>query len=523
MALPNLSALRLAEAERRVDTEEWVQYDPSLQRVIDDEDLRECPICAEKFEPGQWLWKTNQEQGRKYYTPKWYWEALKRRNGVDPMMSDIPVSYEDVKKLVEGPQVVDRDRDYIDDPPNERQLKKLYAEWGEARKERARERRREDGVANEEDEMEESEGSEAYEERMQEEDRWWAAAQMSVNEAPAQAWMKKLLLKGLEVSDLGFLAHVAVRRARINNDNSMEQRVNSQYIQNLKIDDSLLLWAHDLTRRYSPTDLHPPLFFHMPFYSTFDESDNNEAAVSNHNPGVTYEWRVARGIGEVFDITARMHPRSQLAIRMDEAVSLYDDSGEAVSRGDSADDLFRKVVLRALLGLDAGDESEQLDELNRFVVEQMAPLDLHVSYIKFTGADELHIYISAAFMAWLCQGWGASGRWQGQLPPNPQPLPAYARLAEAVDDPDSGEWSNPESKLLWEKARDKMSRVTSAVIEHTLKTTTEEDPENMIFVPYGPFRPVESPITATRVPDNPDAVFTTVRSTEVLWYAINTP
>ena len=96
-------------------------------------------------------------------------------------------------------------------------------------------------------------------------------------------------------------------------------------------------------------------------------------------------------------------------------------------------------------------------------------------------------------------------------------------MAEAVDDPDSGEWSNPESKLLWEKARDKMSRVTSAVIEHTLKTTTEEDPENMIFVPYGPFRPVESPITATRVPDNPDAVFTTVRSTEVLWYAINTP
>ena len=26
MALPNLSALRLAEAERRVDTEEWVKY-----------------------------------------------------------------------------------------------------------------------------------------------------------------------------------------------------------------------------------------------------------------------------------------------------------------------------------------------------------------------------------------------------------------------------------------------------------------------------------------------------------------
>ena len=87
MALPNLSALRLAEAERRVDTNEWVQYDPSLQVVVDNEDLRECPICAERFAPGDWLWKTNREQGGAYYTPREYWKALKSRNGVDPMVT----------------------------------------------------------------------------------------------------------------------------------------------------------------------------------------------------------------------------------------------------------------------------------------------------------------------------------------------------------------------------------------------------------------------------------------------------
>ena len=102
-ALPNLSALRLAEAARRVDTEEWVQYDPSLQRVVDNEDLQECPICAERFEKGDWLWKTSREQGGAYYTPKEYWKALKGRNGVDPMVSDIPVSDDDVRELGHGP------------------------------------------------------------------------------------------------------------------------------------------------------------------------------------------------------------------------------------------------------------------------------------------------------------------------------------------------------------------------------------------------------------------------------------
>ena len=137
--------------------------------------------------------------------------------------------------------------------------------------------------------------------------------------------MKKLLLKGVELPDLAFLA-MSTRVALLNNDDSTEQRMSNQLVQNLKIDDSLVSWARDLTRRHSPTDLHPSLFFHMPFYPGFEEN------IVTHNPGVAYEWRVARGIGEVFDIKARMHPRSQLANRMDQAVSMYDSSGEAVSR-----------------------------------------------------------------------------------------------------------------------------------------------------------------------------------------------
>ena len=103
-SLPNLSALRLAEAERRVDTNEWVQYDPSLQRVVDNDDLQECPICAERFEPGEWLWLSRGAGGAfQYYTPRQYWKALKSRNGIDPMMSDRPVPDDEVKELVRGP------------------------------------------------------------------------------------------------------------------------------------------------------------------------------------------------------------------------------------------------------------------------------------------------------------------------------------------------------------------------------------------------------------------------------------
>jgi hypothetical protein len=315
------------------------------------------------------------------------------------------------------------------------------------------------------------------------------------------------------LDDLEFL-FMSTRRGQPNSNFDAQQQLRtSQIVQNLEINNSLMHWARDLTTRHSPTDLHPKLFFHMPFYTDFQvrvaDSSYDRPALS-HKPGVVYEWRRRMPLGEAFVITANIHPRSHLSKCLAEAVSAV--------RPDSTDDLFRKVVLRALVGLDAGVETDQLNELARYVNVVGGPSDLRTLYLRFESRDELEITISAWLMAWLCQDWGASGQWQ--TPPNQLPRPLYAQLSYAVPDLDSPDWGIPESKLLWEKALDKMSRVTSAVIEHALKKTADP-PDDLIFIPPRPFRPVGSPIQTTSYTiGNFTSAYVTVRSTEIPWYAV---
>ena len=119
-----------------------------------------------------------------------------------------------------------------------------------------------------------------------------------------------------------------------------------------------------------------------------------------------------------------------------------------------------------------------------------------------------------------------------ELPPNPLPRPPYASLDAAFARPETSEWSNPQSEVLWERALDKMSRVMTAVMEDTLRS--DAPPHYPIHLPPRPFQPTQSPIVwEHRFPATgrrlPGVDYTTRRradfnvklqSTEVFWYAV---
>ena len=122
MALPNLGALRLADDDRGAATDEWVQYrapdppdpdDPDAEPVDPDHPDHCCPINADRFRDGQWLWKSEDGQGRTLYDPRAYWSWL-----VGPGRGNDPVSRARVtptqfRSLAGGPPeglAADRDR-----------------------------------------------------------------------------------------------------------------------------------------------------------------------------------------------------------------------------------------------------------------------------------------------------------------------------------------------------------------------------------------------------------------------------
>jgi len=469
MALPNLSALRLAEAERRVDTEEWAQYDPSLQRVVDNEDLQECPICAERFEPGDWLWKTNRGPGGafQYYTPREYWKALKSRNGVDPMMSDRPVSDDDVKELVHGPPGALHD--YIDDPPTDQQLEELLAQWRAAREGRARGIRVEDGVPEEgdeeyEDEEEEEEDSDAEE--------WEQALDTPIEGASWDQWIRQLISRGLTMEELTTVLRTGGP---------------DQLILDLNLDQSFLGLVRGVTRIHSGDGAFngATMRWHAPFYSGVPFGWTPDT-------GVIYEWRPL--LGDTFSIRTQIHQKSQLGRLMFAKRSRMYDLVESLFN-----QTLCKVVLRSFLGIAVGGESSLLDELVSFVYDRAAPFAMRVTYDSYRGADydKLQIYISPKFMVWLCQdAWVNSG--PNEMPPNPlPPLPPYASLDAAFARPAdstqldvwrrSSGWGNPQSKQLWERALDKMSRAMSAVVEDAIRGEAPAD--TPIHLPARPFQP----------------------------------
>ena len=114
------------------------------------------------------------------------------------------------------------------------------------------------------------------------------------------------------------------------------------------------------------------------------------------------------------------------------------------------------------------------------------------------------------------------------MPPNPLSQPPYAWLDASLGysntDPTFW-WNNPESKLLWRRAVDKMSRVMSAVIEDVLRS--EAQPNTPIHLPT---RPIAASL-GLAMPSASWAIYggatrpslrqrATVQVEEILWYAV---
>ena len=521
-ALPNLSALRLAEAARRVDTEEWVQYDPSLQRVVDNEDLQECPICALRFDRGDWLWKTNRGPSGafQYYTPREYWKALKSRNGVDPMMSDIPVSDDDVKELVDGPP--GELHDLIDDPPTRPQLEALLVQWREAREGRVREIQAEDVPVVDGNAWPES----LYETLEQ------ASLTMDVENMPWNIWMSKLLVYGLT---LRHLEHLATRVEPA--EYEMDEIVT---VRNLQINEALLDYVRDVNRL-----ANQPLRWHMPFYQLHLDIEHGQHDRLNHDDrGVRYEWRPLGGPNmsgpraSTFRLVARMHHRSPLATFLEKRIDSmnyamaefpFSDINALRNRG-PLDYAIRKALLR---GFFPNATQAFVDWLYYHLDHGSFKISLVTNGGEHDEDFELSLDVWPELMAWMCQDWPDSRPTRtfsddDDVFDYPLPRPPYADLCTyGADRPfatvGSGDWSNPQSKQLWERAVGKLSTAMTTLIYDMHKwreSISDSDHSSEIHLPDRPFRPVATTTSWRQISFQNTDLYPVVECREMLWYAV---
>jgi len=154
MALPNLGALRLADDDRGATTDEWVQYqapdppdpdDPDAEPFDPDHPDHCCPINADRFEDGQWLWKSEDGQGRTLYDPRAYWSWLVGPGDGNDPVSRARITREQLRALTEGPPegADGRERDRLE-LASEAEARALRRRWfGDAAA-------AEDGAADEE-------------------------------------------------------------------------------------------------------------------------------------------------------------------------------------------------------------------------------------------------------------------------------------------------------------------------------------------------------------------------------------
>ena len=138
-------------------------------------------------------------------------------------------------------------------------------------------------------------------------------------------------------------------------------------------------------------------------------------------------------------------------------------------------------------------------------------------------------------MAWMCQDWpdsrptraGKVAAAGDDVFDYPLPRPDYADLCNyGADRPFAshlaGDWNNPQSKQLWERAVGKLSSAMTTLIRDTYEWYGSiagwEDFE--LHLPDRPFRPVETSIGWRPLTYQSTDLHPVVESREMLWYAI---
>ena len=512
MRLPNLSALRLAGADRGAATDVWVRYElpegakkPNEKgEYAEDDELNDDPdhydgIHQDRFYHGQWIWKTKDNQGRVRYDPRSYWRWLDGEGqGKDPFSRE-PIPKSELEELLEGPpeDKADRSRDRVQ-LAEPREADTILERWQNRRSGNA-------GATP-------AQGQPAFPgqpEFENEEDQLQRALETPFLSATWDQWMRQLIYRGLTRAELSSVFQTSERE---------------QLIRNLGLSRSMMQVVEMATDAYNATrpPNRRPLRWHMPFYTTGFQHLSTD--LSLHRSGVTYQWG-HYGLGlidEVFTASAWINRESQLSRAMNAQLQAIEVDPDRLIAPFSTE-LYRKVVLRSLIGLPRDSNIDFLDQLDQFLsrlegwgAEQFT---LRVMYMASVGGEDAQLYItiSPQFMAWLCRDEWVHSR-PTELPPNTLPLPPHASLATAFATPNTREWSNAQSELLWKRALDKMSRAMSAVVEDALRS---QAPENtFIHLPSRPFEDDE-PIIAWAPRDDPaptDAYTLAVRSKEIFWY-----
>ena len=372
MRLPNLAALRLADDDRGAATDVWVRYrlppnaderDECGNDPLDENGEHYDGISRERFHDGQWIWKTEDNQGRARYDPRSYWSWLDGNgHGKDPFSRE-PIPIEELRALLEGPPEV------ADDRPGDRvQL----AEPGEADAifQRWRDRRSEDG--GEEPEQEEA---------------------PAIGEWPQ--WLQELMDDSLwfNVQDLEEVAAFP-------DDYPLLDLIHELQIDADLANQARLVEHHRraLFREAGEQVVPDNVRWHMPFVRPPD-SDN----VLDTEFGVRYSWERGPTRDEFFQIAMPIYRASGFKRELD-ALSVPDDDGSTV------EEALVPVILRALVGHAC---QINIAALAAFAT-QRRPMrnvpragyrNLEVYYDADAGWDDLsflRIMISADFMAWVC-------------------------------------------------------------------------------------------------------------------------
>jgi len=382
MRLPNLAALRLADDDRGAVTDVWVRY--RLPRNADERDEQGNDpldlngehydgISQERFRDGQWIWKTEDNQGRARYDPRSYWSWLDGNgHGKDPFSRE-PIPVEQLRALLEGPP------EGADDEPGGR-VRLAEPSEADAIFQRWQDRRRgEDEGAEPEPEPEPEHG-----------------AAPAIGQWPQ--WLQELMDASLwfNVQDLEEVVALP-------DDYPLRDLVHE-----LQIDDDLAGQARDvedhrraLFREAGQRVVPDNVRWHMPFIRSPDAANVLESEF-----GVRYSWehgRTHEPQREFFQIAMPIYRASGFKRALD-TWSVPNDDGSTVEA------VLVPVILRALVGYTSQINIAELAAFAR----QRRPTgygprtdhaNLEVYYDADAGWDHLsllRITISADFMAWAC-------------------------------------------------------------------------------------------------------------------------
>lgn len=544
MRLPDLSALRLAEAGRRVDTDVWIKYElpddakrPNEEGDYEEDDkLNDDPdhydgIHQYRFYDGQWIWKTEDNQGRVRYDPRSYWQWLDGEGkGKDPFSRE-PIPKSELEELLKGPPEddADRSRDRVQlAEPSEADT--ILERWKNLRSGNA-------GatppaltpqeVAARANVVLRPNPVPAFEFDEDDGPDYWdpdVLTELSIRDMEPDSWFRRLMVTGLELEEIRDL------RLYGRTEDAVAQ------VQRLGIGRPLLDHLESLGGSN--------FAWYMPFCGDRHGSEPW---------GVRYQWRpIQRSAADEFVISATMPAKSDLASTMIPILKDFYQQHDATMSGNTPFDQFLRgrsladpfltglLILHGLLHGSAN--ATQYSALPRPLYDRLMSLYRHINnhwpralrcVYRLLSNDsestndwdlELRISINPKLMLWLCRV--RSGNAPTPLPSAADELPLYAHLDTTLFQTGADEWNSAQTaaervdlaKTYWQAALHVMlGAIPGMLVNLFQEQRVYAVPKDArIFSSPG----YEQPVKWKLIDDNPNEGYSMLEVRELLWYGV---